>query len=117
MNIGIPESYAIVGSLGVRKDSETCRKCRRQGHLGFECPKRLAELFGEACPGFDTAGDKDAASSVWNSDELTVEGKRQMARLHRNPWSAGLADGPDHGELLVTSPAGGRPRTGPCATR
>ena len=51
MNIGIPESYAIVGSLGVRKDSETCRKCRRQGHLGFECPKRLAELFGEACPG------------------------------------------------------------------
>ena len=77
MNIGIPESYAIVGSLGVRKDSETCRKCRRQGHLGFECPKRLAELFGEACPGFDTAGDKDAASSVWNGDELTVEGKRQ----------------------------------------
>ena len=76
-NFGIPESFAIVGSLGVRKDTAICRKCQQTGHLGFECPKRLADLFHESCPGFDLEGVKIPGSTVWIGDELSAEGKRQ----------------------------------------
>ena len=77
----IPCAACIVGANtvgAVARACTVCSACRREGHLTWECPVRLYELFGEACPGFDADGERRA--ECWEGPLLITEETRQAWR-------------------------------------
>ena len=80
-----PVSAAVVGkrlskaSFGL---AQVCNICgQRSGSLGnhrhFECPLLYARTFGQPCPGFTMAGQRDP--TAWNGDDIKLETEQGWA--------------------------------------
>ena len=57
----VPCAVGVVGANtkgAVDRGSVVCSECCFRGHLSWECPKKLSELFNEECPGFDSEGNR-----------------------------------------------------------
>jgi hypothetical protein len=82
--LGRPASPQIVGSsLAVRAPPTfPCRHCNTVGHSSWECPCNYYEVLGEACPGFDAFGGKNA--QAWHNGELTAPAKLSWIRYIRD---------------------------------
>ena len=82
--LGRPASPQIVGSsLAVRAaPTFPCRHCNIMGHSSWECHRNYYEVLGEACPGFNAFGGKNA--QAWHKGELTAPTKLSWIRYIRD---------------------------------
>ena len=79
----IPCSAAIVGTNtkgSVHRENMECRSCSCHGHLSWECPISICALFGEACPGFDSKGNK--LQECWENGIWITEKTREAWRRY-----------------------------------
>jgi len=78
-SLTIPTARPIVGSSSPfpQPSQHLCDVCGTPGHAQYECPRRFAELFGRALPGFTMRGDYD--HSAWAYGDLVPAARQAMA--------------------------------------
>jgi hypothetical protein len=75
----IPTAKAVIGRSSPFTIASThpCDHCNAPGHAQYECPKRFADTYNVALPGFTMTGDYDA--SAWATGDLAPAARHAMA--------------------------------------
>ena len=77
--LSIPTARPIIGASSPfpQPSAHPCDFCGTPGHAQYECPRRFAEVYGRALPGFTMRGEYD--HSAWAYGDLVPAARQAMA--------------------------------------